>query len=264
MAAIDMHVHAFPNDLAKRAVQTLSAAGQTQPRGNGTVKGLIKSMDKADIDVSVLCAIATKPSQVEGILEWCRKIKCERIEPLASVHPADAESPRWMARIASAGLIGVKLHPMYQDFAADEPRLDPIWQEAVDQGLLVACHCGLDLAYPPTDDRAAPERFARVLDRYPGLRLVCTHMGGWRSWDQVDRCIIGRNVILETSFSLDELGSSRAADMIRRHGIDKVCFGSDWPWKDQGEAIALLKGVGLSEKETDAVLYRTAAGILGH
>ena len=264
MAAIDIHTHAFPNSLAKRALRTLAERGNVAPRGNGTVKGLLKSMDAADIDVSVLCAIATKPSQAEGILKWCQKIRSDRIEPLASVHPADPEAPRWMARIAHAGLVGIKLHPMYQEFAADEERLDPIWNEAVDQGLLVECHAGLDIAFPPTDGRAAPDRFARVLDRHPGLRLLCTHMGGWRSWEAVEKHLVGRDVYLETSFSLDELGPQRAADLIRRHGVDKVCFGSDWPWKDQGEALAIVKGIGLTDQETRAVLYSNAAAILGH
>ena len=264
MSIIDVHTHACPNDIASRAMAKLKGEGDIPSYGDGTVKGLLASMDKADIDVSLLCSIATKPTQAEGILKWCGKIRSDRIEPMASVHPADAEAPQWIDRIAEAGLIGIKLHPMYQDFAADEERMDPIYAAAEQEGILVACHCGLDLCYPPDDDRASPDRYARVAERFPRLRLLLTHMGGWRSWDLVEKHLIGREVCLETSFSLDELGPQRSADLIRRHGVEKVCFGSDWPWKDQSDAVRIVKGAGLTEKETRAILYANAAAILGY
>jgi predicted TIM-barrel fold metal-dependent hydrolase len=265
MAAIDMHAHAFPDAIAARAMAKLQAsAPQCPARGDGTIKGLLASMDQADIDVSVVCAIATRPGQAEGILKWCRKIRSGRIEPLASVHPGDADAAKWVERIAEAGLAGIKLHPMYQDCAADDPRMDPIYAAAEKECLLVESHCGLDLSYPPDYDLASPARFARVMEKFPALRLLCTHMGGWRCWDQVETLILGGSAALETSFSLDELGPQRSLDMIRRHGVDKVHFGSDWPWKDQSEAIKLVEGLGLSEKESRAVLYANSAVLLGY
>jgi uncharacterized protein len=246
-------------------MEKLQAGAKDYPaRGDGTVKGLLKSMDQADIDISVVCAIATKPDQAEGILKWCRKIHSDRIEPLASVHPGDPDAARWVERIAEAGLAGIKLHPMYQEIAADDERMDPIYAAAAKESLLVESHCGLDLAYPPDDDRASPARFARVMHKFPDLRLLCTHMGGWRSWDQVEMLLLGTDVRLETSFSLDELGPQRTLEMIRKHGADKVHFGSDWPWKDQSEAIKLVEGLGLSEKEARAVLYGNSAVLLGY
>jgi predicted TIM-barrel fold metal-dependent hydrolase len=265
MSAIDIHAHAFPDSIAARAMEKLQAGATGYPaHGDGTVKGLLASMDRADIDISVVCAIATKPDQAEGILKWCRKIHTDRIEPLASVHPDDPDAAQWVERIAEAGLAGIKLHPMYQEFDADEERMDPIYAAAAKECLLVESHCGLDLAYPPDDDRASPARFARVMAKFPDLRLLCTHMGGWRSWDQVEQLLLGTGVSLETSFSLDELGPQRSLDMIRRHGVDKVHFGSDWPWKDQSEAIKLVGSIGLSEKETRAVLYSNSAVLLGY
>jgi len=262
MAAIDVHTHAFPDDLAGRAVAKLQADCPWQAVGDGTVDGLLASMDAADVDVSVVCAIATKPDQARGILKWCRKIRSERICPLASVHPATPKAGKWVRRIADAGLAGIKLHPMYQDFLADAPELDEIYGQARESGLVVTLHCGRDIGFPADNVRAAPRRIANIAEKFEGLKLICTHMGGWRMWDEVNRHLIGRNVYLETSFSLGELGE-QAKEMIRHHGHDRVLFGTDWPWQRQDETARLLRQLNLPGEQVKAILYGNAAALLG-
>ena len=44
-------------------------------------------MDKANIDKTVICSIATKPTQFEDILKWSKSIYSDRIIPLPSIHP---------------------------------------------------------------------------------------------------------------------------------------------------------------------------------
>jgi predicted TIM-barrel fold metal-dependent hydrolase len=263
MGAIDIHTHAFPDELAPRAMTKLQEGCSYAAVGDGTVKGLLASMDEADVDISLVCTIATKADQPPGILKWCRRIASERIVPVPSVHPHTPKPAKWIEEFAEAGFPGIKLHPMYQDVAADDPALDPIYAAASQHGLFVTSHCGRDIAFPPEDDRAAPARFRRVLERFPDLRLLCTHMGGWSMWEEVERELIGQDVLLETSFSIDALGAERAADMIRRHGVDNVLLGSDWPWRSQTEAVGLVSGLGFSEPDTRKLLYANAVALLG-
>jgi hypothetical protein len=262
MPIIDIHTHAFPDEIAQRAIAKLQANSEWKAVSEGAVSALVKSMDAAGIEISVLCTIATKPDQVEGILKWCRQIRNPRVEPLPSVHPRTPKAGDWVRRFAEEGFRGIKLHPMYQDFAADDPCMNEVYAAAAETGLFVESHCGLDIAYPPDDDRATPIRFRRVIERFPRLTLICTHMGGWRMWDQVQRELLGTGVYLETSFSLFELGPKRAAEMIRRHGIEKVLFGTDWPWADQAKEVALLAGLGLDQPQTAAILEGNARRLL--
>lgn len=260
---IDMHVHAFPDSLAERAVAQLEEASGFQAVGNGKVAALIESMDQADIDLSVICAIATRADQVKNIYKWCRKIRSDRIEPFPSVHPRTPKAARWIERFAKEGFFGIKLHPMYQDFAADDPETDAIYAAAASCGLVVQIHCGRDFAFLD-DDRASPERIARVLDRHPTLKLVATHLGGWRAWQEAERHLVGRDVHLETSFALTELGPEAARSLIERHGPQRVMFGTDWPWASQSEELERIRRLGLSDKHLRAVLYSNAARLMGY
>lgn len=262
MAIIDMHVHAFPDALAPRAMAALQAPIDWKAIGDGTLGALLRSMDAAGVDSSVICNIATRPSQVDPIFRWCQQIASDRIIPFPSIHPDTPDVPGWVRRFQDAGLRGIKLHPMYQDFAADEPRMDPIYAAVAQAGLLLMPHCGDDIAFP-NDRRADADRFARVIDRHPSLKLICTHLGAWRQWDAVRQHLVGRNVWLDTSISVSLLGVQATTDLIRAHGPDRILFGTDWPWDPQDEQVQLVRQLALPKNEIDGILGANAARLLG-
>ena len=263
MRAIDIHVHAFPDDLAGRAISQLESLAQWQAALDGRVGSLLASMDAAGIDVSVVCPIATKPEQTEGILRWCAEIRSERIEAFPSIHPAVEGPQQWLRRIAQAGFAGIKLHPMYQDFVADEPRMIDLYAAAMELGLTVLLHCGHDIAFPAGGDRAGPERVRNIIAGLPYLELIATHMGGWRMWDESRHWLVGSRCYLETSFSLEALGPDQAVAMIRAHGPDRVLFGSDSPWTHQKQELARLRDLPLTKAELEKILHANAERILG-
>jgi len=263
MKLIDIHTHAFPDELAKRAVPMLEKEADWKAFHDGRIQSLLASMDAAGIETSVVCSIATKPDQMENILNWSRQIRSDRIVPLPSIHPDCPEPAEWTRRFADEGLVGIKLHPMYQDFHVDEPRALRIYSAAAEAGLIVVLHCGLDVAFPPPDDRAEPARTRRALQAVPEMKLVATHMGGWRMWDEVDRELIGADCHMETSFTLFELPPERVVKMIRAHGVERVMFGTDSPWADQAEELQRFRALELTEAEREQILSGNARRLLG-
>ena len=258
MQVIDVHTHAFPDSLAERAMAALQEHCPWKAVSDGKIASLLASMDQAGVQTALLCTIATRPDQPAGILKWCHQIAGPRIIPLPSVHPDTPDIAGWIRRFRDEGFVGIKLHPQYQDIEADDPKMDAIYAGAEESGLVVQSHCGRDIAFPPDDDRAAPRRFAAVMRRHAGLKLVCTHLGGWRMWDEVRQHLLGTDVFLETSFSLEELGPQVAEEMIRRHGTGKVMFGTDWPWQDQQQALRQLGKLDLNRTEQQAILCGNA------
>jgi len=58
---IDFHTHAFPDELAARAIPFLEEEGNVKAWLDGTAADLLRSMDRAGIERSVICSIATRP-----------------------------------------------------------------------------------------------------------------------------------------------------------------------------------------------------------
>ena len=258
----DCHTHAFPDDLAARAIPALAAAGGVAPSHDGTIAGLLGAMDAAGIGRAVVCSIATRPSQFEAILSWSQSIASDRIVPLASIHPDDPNPAGRVAQVAAAGLAGLKVHPYYQEFALDDPRAMAIYAAAADHGLLVTCHCGYDLAFP-YDDRAAPARVQRVIDALPQLRFVATHCGGWRAWDEVEALLLGRPLDIEISMTLGWTEPERVRRLLLGHDPGRLLFGSDAPWSEPAEALQRLAELDLPAGLLDGLLRRNAARLLG-
>ena len=261
MKVIDIHAHAFPDSLATRVVPALAKEGNITPALDGTIGALLASMDRAGVEQSVICSILTKPAQFEPVLKWSLSIASDRIVPLGSVHPADPKAADRVREIAANGLLGIKMHPFYQDFIIDEDRMMPIYEAAEATGLLVLLHAGHDVAYAP-HDRATPERTRRIIERFPDLRLVAAHVGGWMEWDAVERHLLGQPVYLDLSWSLPMMDPAQARRILTSHPARYLVFGTDSPWADQAEAIAQFQALGLPEELQAAILYDNAARLL--
>lgn len=259
---IDIHTHAFPDAVADRAMAHLtSQTDQVTAYLDGRLSSLLSSMDASGIQKSVICSIATKPGQFEPILKWSRQIASERIVPLASIHPYDPDGPDRVRHVAQAGLAGVKMHPYYQDFDMDDERLDPLYDALQQQGLMLTMHTGFDFAFERID-RAGPRRIANVIDKFPDLTLVTTHLGSWQQWDLVCEVLIGKPVYMETSFSLQYLQPDQLRQMLLSHPPEYLLFGTDSPWNDQKEQILALKKLQLPEALLEKIFYGNADRLL--
>ena len=260
---IDIHTHVFPDALAERAVATLAAKAQVPAHTDGTCAGLCASMRQAGVARAVIASIATKPSQARAITTWSAEVQARYPEllPFGSVHPAQEDWAEEIARIAAAGLRGVKFHHDYQQAYVDEPQLLPIYRALADAGLIVLFHAGVDIGLPPPV-HCTPERLARVLDAVPALVAIASHMGGYAQWDDVERYLIGRQVYLDTSYSMADLGAARMTTLIQAHGASRVLFGTDSPWTDQAAEVAGIRALPLAPAEIDAILGGNAERLL--
>ncbi len=262
---IDFHTHAFPDGLAPKAIEVLNAEVAEEARAvlDGTVGDLLRSMDRAGIERSVICSIATAPKQVDSILRWSLSVADDRIIPFASVHPECADVASEVRKIADAGLKGIKLHPQYQAFAVDERRLWPLYEAVADAGLILAFHAGRDIAFPPEDDRAAPRRILKVHRAFPGMRILAAHLGGWQMWDEVAVTLAGTDVYVETSYTFDMGAEEDVGEVLRRHSVERILFGTDSPWRDQGKTLDLVRQAFPDMEAQQSVLGRNAVRLLG-
>jgi predicted TIM-barrel fold metal-dependent hydrolase len=266
---IDFHTHAFPDALAQKAMAQLHSElhGELYGQGDfvsyldGRIGSLLASMDKAGIETSVLCCIATRPSQYEQILMWCKQIRSNRIVPFPSVHPDDPLAAEKISRIAQEGFKGVKFHPYYQQFDLDDPKMNPIYEALSANRLITVMHTGFDIAFERID-KAGPKRIMNVIKRFPELKFISTHLGGWYDWQEVEKYLLGKPIYMDISVSREFLGQQRFKTLLLNHPQDYILFGTDSPWADQYLEITAIRQLGLPETLLEKLFYKNAMKLI--
>ena len=258
---IDFHAHAFPDNLAARAIGILEKGTKIKAHVDGRVSSLLSSMDKSGIEKTVICSIATKISQFDSILTFSKKIRSKRIIPFPSIHPDDPEYREHIRQIKKDGFKGIKIHPYYQEFNLDDEKLFPVYERISEENLILVTHSGFDVAYPMVR-RVDPARTLRVKEKFPHLKLVTTHLGGWKDWKAVKKFLVGRKIYMGMSFSLNFLGKEEAREIILNHPREYILFGTDSPWADQGESLSLLRKLKLGKERERLILKENALTLL--
>ena len=244
---IDFHTHIFPDALAARAIGGLE---------------LLASMKRAGVDYSLNLPIASRPKQVESINSFAISVNGrDGLFSLGGIHPLYENYREELKRIRAAGLIGVKLHPDFQGLFIDDEPMVELMEACRDLGLLVLVHGGMDVSFPHCH-HCTPERIARILPRLEGLTLVLAHLGGYNYLDDVERLLVGKDLYLDTSFTLGRFGREQILRIIRNHRPDRLLFGTDSPWDDQQSAVSAVKDLPIDASLKDKILYENAAGLL--
>ena len=280
---IDIHTHTFPDAIAARAVDKLKHNSHTEPVLDGTALSLSASAKAAGVDLAVIQPVATAPAQVreinDGAIETNRSSSVTRLASFGCMHPAFEAPEQECARLAEAGVKGIKLHPVYQLTDMDDPSYVRVLRAAADCGLLVLIHAGIDVGFLERT-YSDVRKIARALDAVPDGRYILAHMGGWRQWDEAQALFAGReNVWLDTSFSLGDmtplgdgfyethslsrLSQERFLQMAEAFRTEKLLFGTDSPWEGQAAEIAKIRALPLKEEEKDAILGGNAKALLG-
>ncbi len=263
MRIIDCHIHCFPDALAERAVARLVSGYRVTPSFDGTVNDLIRQMDDAGIDRSVIVPVATKPSQVQSINDWVLGIHHPRVIPFGAMHPDFPEIGSEIARLREGGIKGVKLHPNWQGYKPEDPKAFPMYEALIENGMIAFFHGGDELEEWPTPIDSTPEALAEVHDRFPALKLVIAHMGGFRMWDDVERYLIGRDLYMDISFCMPEdLDTDRLVRMMRAHGVEKILYASDSPCGPPIPQLQHLLSLPLTEAEKSLICEGNAATLL--
>ncbi len=261
---VDFHTHVFPDELAPRAMEQLrEIMPDATPHTDGTAAALGRSMDEAGVDRAVALPVATKESQVATINAAAAEAsKGGRLVRFGALFPGMAGMEEQVSLLVQHGVKGIKLHPEYQQFPVDGSAHCAMYELLSESALVVVFHAGWDPA-PFCRNHASPAALRFVADRFPRLRMVAAHMGGYRMWDEVEKHLLGTRVLFDTSAAIESLAPEEFARLVRHHGANKVLFGSDSPWFSQKRAVELVERAPLSSSEHESVFHGTAEGLLG-
>ncbi len=299
---IDAHVHTYKTaDIGRQALSGFDIAGccgtpeELMPIMEEAGIRLAVQCNMTPARSMFEAAVATMPPEqaesnrpilVEKISdrikrrnEWTCQMaqKYEGLVPFLSVHPImgqDAMLEEVLDKIEEQGARGVKIHPGEGLFFPDDPSLEPVYEVLEKSGLPVISHGGLDVANPDPN-YTRPTAFAGVLEAHPKLTLVIAHLGNDFFEESVQMAQKYANVFFDTSAvipgdksgepldGLSALSNQESLRLIRRIGVDRVMFGSDYPWFHPLWSLKRFLKLDFSDDEKKALLADNAKRILG-
>ena len=274
---IDFHNHFYPDKIAQAAIEKLTTSADIVAYTDGTMSGLSLDLKNSGYDLGVVLPVATAPKQVENINTRAVSVheQFPNLISFASMHPDYENYKDEIFRIKELGLKGIKLHLDYQNTFFDDEKVINILDEAFKQDLIVIIHAGVDIGLPGAV-HASVDRICKVLDIFGdrAQKLVLAHTGGWGQWEDVLKYIAGRNVYMDISFSLGSttrkstgkelklLDDDLLVEIVRKHGADKVLFGTDSPWGDHKMMLERFLTLPFTKEEQDKILYLNAQKLL--
>lgn len=275
---IDFHTHTFPERIAARAIAGIQANCHSAAFTDGTDVALRRSMTEAGIDKAVVLPVATNPAKLASmngtVLE---KPEEDGLIRFGAMHPAAEDWKQQLEALAKAGVLGIKLHPVYQGVEITDGRYLRILELCGQLGLIAVMHAGDEIAYPG-QVQCSPEMIGRALAQVGPVKLVLAHMGGWKNWDRVAESIGPTNAYVDTSLSLGKiqpievdaaqeermlLQEEGFCSLVRQLGSHRVLFGTDSPWGEQRREREAIEALNLTEKEKKQIFFENAAGLLG-
>lgn len=294
---IDAHVHTYQSrEVGLQAKQDSNVTDYA-----GTLDELLPLMERARISKAVMvtmlpvaemrdAALARLPGSLSqgehekalkeidarmvGRLERKNSWTCSQAKEHPSLIPFITLDPLMDERTMTAEILdkvnnqgakGIKLHPASQRFFPNDHRLWPAYHTAQRLRLPIISHSGT--FFSTTIHYAQPKNFEEVLDSFPDLTLVMAHLG-MSFWDettslartypnlQFDCCGIISHTEAEGGLSDNDL-----TDLIKEIGVERVMFGSDFPWYDPAEGIERLLRLNFSQQEKRLLLGENAIRI---
>ncbi len=304
---IDTHFHAFPGNFLK-----LMPEAQQDVRGVGfhafDHREYLDTMDKWAIDVGVLSNTGgriEKTGDRAKALELCKILN----DSFAEAH---AKYPRRFKAFARLPMIDMddclrELNRCYKDLGMhgvmmptnlagrylDEPAFEPFWNTLAAGGKPLflhpanaPCQSNWD-KYSlhqkilwPTDSTLALSRivYSGVLDRYPKLNLIASHLGGmillyldrlnWREGDP--ECKQEPEEYFKKIY-YDTAGPIRAAFIKLVYdtvGAERILFGADYPHGRGGKddqfypmTLRAMEELDVPKEDKEKIYYKNAQGL---
>ncbi len=293
---IDFHTHVQPD--AAEGIAFQQRFGVAQPRYSGTPAELLPLMDAAGVRRALMVpwlpaqdllderlastgvdGKAREAHRREVVARWSALNRWavdtvakhpDRLSCLVGLDPIlmrDDEVVAEVERGLAAGATGLKIAPLFLRAGPDDPRVAIVFEQAARHGVFVLSQAGAH-GYGDQPDWGNPSRFEAVLRAWPTVDVQLAHLGMGGEAEVARLTAHYPNLYAATSARLHEIGQpggwspEEAASWLRRIGIDRVLFGTNYPMHDPAAFIAVIRALPLDDDERERVLWRNAAGIL--
>jgi len=275
---IDFHTHIFPSHIRESREEYIKRDAcfsllYSDPRARMiTAEELIASMDKAEIDRSVVLNIGWLSHNLcretnDYILEAISHYP-DRLIGFCMVQPqAGDKALIELERCARAGARGIgEMRSDLQGFnLADKSLLQPLADIAVKYNQIFLTHSSEPVGHQYTGKGSiTPDILYSLALNFPEIKLVYAHWGGglplYALMPEVGRALA--NTFFDTAATIWLYQSSifqHVSDII---GSDKILFGTDYPLLPQKRILQHIRSAGLAPTDQEKILGGNAQKLL--
>ena len=274
---VDFHTHVFPPDVCGDRDECLRldptfAMLYGDPKSKlATADDLLRSMDEAGVDVSVVLNFAWQDTDLcrrtnDYILE-AAAAGGGRLVPFCLFAPND-DARDEIERCVGLGARGLgELRPQSQGYDLDGgPEAGLLAQAAAAHDLTLLFHVTEPVghAYPGKEGQPLDSLY-RFIEKTPAAKVVAAHWGGGLPFFALLRR--GHATLANTYFDTAATRFLYRRE-VYRHAVDlvgaeRVLFGSDFPLLSQSRCLREVEGAPLDDKERQLVLGENARRLLG-
>lgn len=231
-----------------------SHLGKTSSGDENTPGELVEDLKKYGITKVGISCLSGVSTEYQNNLVWkAMKEYPGIIYGYGFIHPKGEDPAREVHRcLGDLKLKGIKLHSWKHGYYPDNtPSLIPVF-EAISRyrGVHVQMHVG-------TAPFSTPYTWAEYAKKYPEIKFLFTHTGYYEfGLSTIEAVKDLKNVWVETSGQMDVETLRRSVEVL---GAERVCFGTDWPYKPINVEIEKFYELGFTERELECIFYKNAA-----
>ena len=269
---IDAHIHILPDDVHEANTDSedawVHAADLHKYCGMMDELGIEKAVIMPFNDPWLMSMEFSAPAVHKNLYDMKQRYP-EKYYAFADIDTrnAPAESVEAIRKdIEEYGLDGIKIHPNNTGVDLDSDYNQPIFAYAQEHQIPVAIH-----SYPNAEnDRSATYRIVNVMEQYPDLTVIVSHMGA-HQWERLlpTRCFVDISAILPDY--LRTYGIAKTNEILRSFGADRLIFATDYPdsrilQPDEiyGSYFNILNQMDFTKEEAGKIAYGNISQILNH
>jgi predicted TIM-barrel fold metal-dependent hydrolase len=185
---------------------------------------------------------------------------------------ADLIREEVLDKVQNHGAKGIKIVPSEQQFSPVDHWAWPIYEVAQEIDLPILADSG---KFPNDPQFGEPRLYEQVKGKFPRLRLILAHLGRGFYDQTLQLAKAYPSVYFDCSDVVtrgkgeglvdapDALSDTEFISLIRDVGVERVMFGSDYPFLRPEWGIRRILNLDMSEQEKRAILGQNAVRILG-
>jgi predicted TIM-barrel fold metal-dependent hydrolase len=259
---IDCHTHIWqsPDQLGRMDLGEVRPAARHKPKATGhPSRGPWRQLPSGDsdyhwsqstrVDKSIVLGFKSRYMRAEipnrYVSDYVNK-NPQKLIGFAGIDPTEPGSAEEV-KIAKEDLRlrGITLSPANQDFHPSDTRAMKVYEEAEQLGMPILIHPSGQFTEESKLEFARPYLLDEVARTFPKLRLIIAQLG--QPWVDQTVCLLGKhpNVFADVSGLLSRPWQAYNA-LVTCHQagvIDKLLFGSDFPYTNAEECIESLYSI---------------------